>query len=99
MDRNSVLPGGGGGEFPRGGLTSLLVPPDYPDPDPECSPRSHAIMAMSTKSVHAQADAEPPYEFTVRARGHVVDEHVGCFPLPTFKIYLKTEGALGRSGR
>ena len=22
-----------------------------------------------------------------------------CFPLPTFKIYLKTEGALGRSGR
>ena len=79
MDRNSVLPGrgGGGGEILRGGLTSLLASPDYPDPDPEWLPLSHAIMAMSKKSVHAQADADPPCEFTVRTRGHVVGEQVG----------------------
>ena len=68
---------GGGAKSLEGELTSLLASPDYPDPDLECLPRSHAIMAMSKKPVHAQADADPPCEFTVRTRGHVVGEQVG----------------------
>ena len=67
----------GRGEIPPGALMSLLASPDYPDPDPEWLPRSHAIMALSRKSVHTQADTEPPYELTVRTRGHVGGEQVG----------------------
>ena len=67
----------GGGEISRRGLTTLLASPDYPDHDPEWLPRSHAIMAMSKKSVHPQADADTPCEIAVRIRGHVHGEQIG----------------------